>query len=464
MTTGIVGAFGFAQSIPDKDYCLPFWKWALNKVLPDSLDFKCPVYENLLGVATQTGNFTTNFNNFQDNEIINAGDWNAIEYAIGTTTQPTGGFSSSTATSTLFYLVKNTSSSDPGHKHTFSGSITGTSSVSQGGTGAGSFNKGLVMASGTNAFTSLQTNGNGSIPIASGTTWVANTLTAGTGINISNSPGVISISASGSNFATSTAGETLTTGDAVAIYNNNATSTIYNNSTANTATKLTGVTALTKIAVKFTPTSTYVVSKFFTIGSRTGSLMGNLIASLQADSAGAPSGIKLASSTIATSTVTVGATNLDFNLDLNPLVTGSTQYWFVMEMATPGNASNYFEFNATASGSTSYNYDGATWSADGTKAGNLTVYSRKLGKYVYKANATATSTSAMFIGFASQAYSTLDTATIYTGGSIHLGGLTSGEQYYVSNTPGAISIAPGTVTRKVGISVSTSTLIITNIW
>ena len=90
MTAGIAGAFGFAQSIPDKDYCLPFWKWTLNKILPDSLDFQCPAYESLLGVATQTGNFTTSFNNFQDNDIINAGDWNAIEYAIGTTTQPTG--------------------------------------------------------------------------------------------------------------------------------------------------------------------------------------------------------------------------------------------------------------------------------------------------------------------------------------------------------------------------------------
>lgn len=198
MTTGIVGAFGFAQSIPDKDYCLPFWKWALNKILPNSLDFQCPVYDSLLGVATQTGNFTTSFNNFQDNDIINAGDWNAIEYAIGTTTPPTGGFASSTATSTLFYLVKNTSSSDPGHKHTFSGSINGTSSVSQGGTGSGSFNKGLVMASGTDAFSSLQTNGNGSIPIASGTTWVANTLTAGTNITLTNAVGSVTITA-GSN-------------------------------------------------------------------------------------------------------------------------------------------------------------------------------------------------------------------------------------------------------------------------
>jgi hypothetical protein len=68
------------------------------------------------GTASGSGNFPTAFNNFQDNDTIQALDWSKIEWTIGTTTEPTGGFASSTATSTIWYKL--TTSSDPGHKHT----------------------------------------------------------------------------------------------------------------------------------------------------------------------------------------------------------------------------------------------------------------------------------------------------------------------------------------------------------
>ncbi len=152
--------------------------------------------DGLLGAASGSGNFPTSFNNFQDNDIIQALDWSKIEWTIGTTTEPTGGFSSSTATSTLWYKLVNPASSNPGHIHTTSTitDITYLKKVSEGGTATTTFARGLVMASGTDAFTSLQTNGNGSIPIASGTTWVANVLTEGQNITITTtSPGRITI-------------------------------------------------------------------------------------------------------------------------------------------------------------------------------------------------------------------------------------------------------------------------------
>ena len=146
------------------------------------------------GVATGSGSFPSSTNNFQDGDVINAGDWNQLEYAIGTTTL---GVSSSSRTNSLYYLVSNASSSDPGHKHTTS-TITGityTKQVSEGGTATTTFNKGIVMASGTDAFTSLQTNGNGSIPIASGTSWTAGQLIAGTNVTLTTSTGSITIAA-----------------------------------------------------------------------------------------------------------------------------------------------------------------------------------------------------------------------------------------------------------------------------
>jgi len=95
--------------------------------------------------------------------------------------------------------LSDSTSTDPGHKHTTS-TITGITylkPISEGGTANTTFTKGLVTASGTDAMSSLAVNSNGSIPIASGTAWVANTLTAGENITVTNSAGSISISGSG---------------------------------------------------------------------------------------------------------------------------------------------------------------------------------------------------------------------------------------------------------------------------
>lgn len=138
-----------------------------------------------VGTATQTGNFPVSLNNFQDNDVINAGDWNAIESAIGI-----AGSSSSTS---LNYKLTNSASIDPGHKHTTAG-VSGQIAVAQGGTGTSTLTLGaLLMGNGTGTVQSVAQNGNGSIPIASGTTWAANTITAGSGISVTNGGGSITI-------------------------------------------------------------------------------------------------------------------------------------------------------------------------------------------------------------------------------------------------------------------------------
>lgn len=58
-----------------------------------------------LGAITTSGNFPTALNNFQDGDIINSGDWNQLENAIGTSTQAIS--SSTSATRGLFFLTKN---------------------------------------------------------------------------------------------------------------------------------------------------------------------------------------------------------------------------------------------------------------------------------------------------------------------------------------------------------------------
>jgi hypothetical protein len=87
------------------------------------------------------------------------------------------------------------------------------------------------------------------------------------------------------------------------------------------------------------------------------------------------------------------------------------------------------------------------------------------GQYVRVASAALVDTATAFVGFATTSISALATGTWATHGVISVfSGLTQGVQYYLSNTPGAIATSVGTVTKKVGIALSSTMLLITNIW
>tara|TARA_R100001530_G_scaffold1410_1_gene2545 strand:- start:20001 stop:21104 length:1104 start_codon:yes stop_codon:yes gene_type:complete len=153
--------------------------------------------EGMLGAATASNDFPNTLSNVQDDDIIQAGDWNHIEYALGTMT--------SEVTTSTNYLLRSTSSLNPGHFHN-SASVSGTQSIATGGTATSSyrFRQGLVTASGTNALSSLVTMGDGSLAIGNGSSWSVGTLTSGAGINISNASGSITITNSATVSASST--------------------------------------------------------------------------------------------------------------------------------------------------------------------------------------------------------------------------------------------------------------------
>ncbi len=82
-----------------------------------------------------------------------------------------------------------------------------------------------------------------------------------------------------------------------------------------------------------------------------------------------------------------------------------------------------------------------------------------------KANATVAATATNFIGFSIGPVGSGSVGTVCIGGILDgFSGLTSGGVYYLSNTDGLISLSPGSVSRKVGIAVSTCQLLITNVW
>lgn len=90
---------------------------------------------------------------------------------------------------------------------------------------------------------------------------------------------------------------------------------------------------------------------------------------------------------------------------------------------------------------------------------------------VYKASSAAGSSynsnqpykSSSFIGFVSNSPSLGGAATIVLQGVvIGLSGLAAPSIYYLQDVAGTIGITPGTITRKIGIALSTTTLLITN--
>ena len=140
-----------------------------------------------LGAVTQTSGFgfpTTTYE-FSDNDIINSEDFNLILRWIGTR--------NSTSGDSLAYYLRSSTSTNPGHLHTTS-AVSGTIAVAQGGTGTSTLPaNAFVIGNGTSSVSSLAATQSGQLPIASGTTWVANPLTAGAGVTITTSTGAITI-------------------------------------------------------------------------------------------------------------------------------------------------------------------------------------------------------------------------------------------------------------------------------
>jgi hypothetical protein len=80
---------------------------------------------------------------------------------------------------------------------------------------------------------------------------------------------------------------------------------------------------------------------------------------------------------------------------------------------------------------------------------------------VYKADADATESSFMFIGFAAEASGGAnESRVVITSGLVTGLSLTAGVSYYVSGTAGAISTTAGTYAMRVGVAVSTTGLLI----
>jgi len=188
---------------------------------------------------------------------------------------------------------------------------------------------------------------------------------------------------------------------------------------------------------------------------------GNIKVAIQADSAGSPSGSDLVSKTLSNDTLSQTPGFVEFDFASPYALTPNTTYWIVVsDDSGPGYVYIY--------GSTTSVY------ADGTMKRNSSGWVDQNRDMAFQlievpppgsiepTSASASGTCATFVGFAKGAASAFQSVAVQVGGIIaSLSGLSPGNIYYAANTAGAIATSAGTTTKKVGLALSATEMLIT---
>lgn len=230
----------------------------------------------------------------------------------------------------------------------------------------------------------------------------------------------------------------------------------------------------------FTDTSwlgqTITVEKAIKITSIVLSLRNNnlgthqVTASIRATSGGVPTGSDLGSQTVTLDASPAPHREYTFTFSSAIAVTPNTVYAIVLRNTSGDSTTSSAQRNSSSvySGGvevTSTN-SGASWSTT-TKDlfFKFTEVSTNAGE-VYLSDASsglATAFSSNFIGFAVADTSIGNSTPIQIEGSVtNQSGLSVGSSYYLSNTPGSINSSAGDISKKIGLSISATKLLILN--
>ena len=182
-----------------------------------------------------------------------------------------------------------------------------------------------------------------------------------------------------------------------------------------------------------------------------------LTLSIRATSGNSPTGSDLATANTVSHSTFGSGQSIQFTFATPVTLTAGTTYAFVIRTSTGGNYTFYGDYISTDSGS--------NWSSGGSGSTQALTYvygKTNTAGHVLPANASNNNVLANnFIGFAESTVAQGASVKVMHGGVITgLSGLTVGSTYYLSNTFGAISTSAGSQSRKVGIAVSTTTLLI----
>lgn len=253
-----------------------------------------------------------------------------------------------------------------------------------------------------------------------------------------------------------TAGQNIAQNDAVAI--GDATN-VKTGSNVSGATGDSTISNTTWFSQKITTTVSAVAIKQIGIKMSGNGSGGTLTVSLRADDgSGKPTGSDLGVGTVSYST-TEATYVVTFSSSI--AVSPSTFYHIIARLDVGGAGRFITRDNTAGTGTNKSTDSGSTWSANnGPLVYDVYEEDTALNK-IYKACSLFNSGRANgFIGFAKAAITSGNTGTVVVSGVVANTGLTSGATYYLSDTPGAVSASAGTVSRKIGKALSTTSILI----
>jgi hypothetical protein len=174
----------------------------------------------------------------------------------------------------------------------------------------------------------------------------------------------------------------------------------------------------------------------------------------------------LAGSDIESKTATVAvSSNQAYTFTFSSAVTVSpSTIYYIIVRESGANSSNIYGKLSSGSGFNTSSDSGANWIGEGDNEAIHTIKERHTtAGLLYKSNASANNEFMNFIGFATET-ATAGNSCLVSIGTINANqsGLSVGLPYYLSNTPGAISTVAGSVSKKIGLSLSATSLLILN--
>lgn len=338
------------------------------------------------------------------------------------------------AAGTLVSDIRSSSSNGGGHIQT----------ANKGGTGITSYSKGdLLVGASTSVLSKLAVSTDGLFLVADSTQQTG-VKWGGTTTNL-----------------TLRAGENLAQGNSLVVgaglISSMVSQTSSNSNLTTYGIQWTGQTFTTSSVAQVIPKITLNLSK-------TGAPAGNLTVNLYT----APSSIPV--SVIGTVSVVAGSlgaqADSDFNFVPNVSVVANTKYAVVMKVPS-GDSSNRINFfydtnNSYAGGNDIFTTDGGSnWTQD-TGDGRFKIHEiQTIPGMAYKASASVQGElSDNFIGFAGGTTNAGSVVSVNSTIDTNQSSLVSGYTYYLSNTSGAIGSVAGTVSRKIGIAISSVTVLV----
>lgn len=261
-----------------------------------------------------------------------------------------------------------------------------------------------------------------------------------------------------------TATESITTGDAVIV--GTGSDSIASNSNVPASTGTNTLSTTTWFSQNFTVTGSAKKIKSVRVNCNSGSVNNKADLLIYAiDGSNKPTGAALGS--VLDFSMGSGASqDLTVTFSTPVTVTPSTNYAIVMRLSSSSTAPRYWNGGASNNSGGISTDSGATWTMDKGNQ-NYTIYEiRSVAGQVSKADpnidgTTATPFSDNFIGFAQSSVSAGQSVSVVVSGIVsNLSGLTPGTTYYLSDTGGAITTSAGSISRKVGLAVSATELLI----